>query len=156
MVCPTSGQWNPFQRTFDHCFCKVRCLWRNECNVVWHLHRINIVKVAWQELLWTTRLCLYWLTACIPAANWSVAWQVCNMNCPRTHHLEESNARIQADNSDRRKLWERQYQCIDRVDPSGHFTTVFIIVSGTLIAASVNVRNALQIGKTCMEAYENN
>ena len=39
----------------------------------------------------------------------------------RTHHLEESNARIQADNSDRRKLWERQYQCIDRLDPSGHY-----------------------------------
>ena len=78
------------------------------------------------------------------------------MNCPRTHHLEESNARIQADNSDRRKLWERQYQCIDRFDSSGHCTTVFIIVSGTLIAASVNVKNALQIGKTCMEAYENN
>ncbi len=36
-----------------------------------------------------------------------------------THHLEESNTRIQADNSDRMKLWERQYQCIDRYDPSG-------------------------------------
>ena len=42
-------------------------------------------------------------------------------------HLEESNARIQSDNSDRRKLCERQYQCIDRFDPSGHFATVFII-----------------------------
>ena len=73
----------------------------------------------------------------------------------RTHHLEESNARIQDDNSDRRKLWERQYQCIDRFDPSGHYATVFIIVSGTLTAASVNAKNALQIGKACMEAYEN-
>ena len=43
-----------------------------------------------------------------------------------TNHLEESNARIQADNYDRRKLWERQYQCMDRFDPSGHFATVFI------------------------------
>ena len=76
------------------------------------------------------------------------------MNCPRTHHLEESNARIQADNVDGRKLWEGQYHCIDRFDPSGHFATVFIIVSGTLTAASVNVKNALQIGKACMEAYE--
>ena len=73
----------------------------------------------------------------------------------RTHHLEESNARIQADNSDRRKLWERQYQCIDRFDPSGHYATVFIIVSEKMTAASVNVNNALQIGKVCMEAYEN-
>ena len=45
---------------------------------------------------------------------------------------------------------------MDRFDPSGHFATMFIVVSGTLIAASVNVKNALQIGKACMEAYENN
>ena len=32
---------------------------------------------------------------------------------------------------------------------------MFIIVSGTLTAASVNVKNALQIDKACMEAYEN-
>ena len=37
-----------------------------------------------------------------------------------THHLEESNTRIQADDSDRMKLWERQLKCIDRFDPSGH------------------------------------
>ena len=53
-----------------------------------------------------------------------------------------------------RKLWEKQYQCIDRFHPSGHYATVFIIVSGKLTAASVNVNNALQIGKACMEAYE--
>ena len=34
--------------------------------------------------------------------------------------------------------------------------TVFIIVSGKLTTASVNVNNALQIGKACMEAYEKN
>ena len=32
---------------------------------------------------------------------------------------------------------------------------MFIIVSGKLTATSVNVKNALQIGKACMEAYEN-
>ena len=58
----------------------------------------------------------------------------------RTHHVEESNARIEAENSDRRKLCERQYQCIDRFDPSGHYATVFISVSRKLTAASVNVR----------------
>ena len=72
-----------------------------------------------------------------------------------THHLEECNTRIQADNSDRMKLWERQYQCIDRFDPSGHYATVFILLSGKLTAASVNVKNALQIDKACMAAYEN-
>ena len=71
-----------------------------------------------------------------------------------THHLKESNARIQADNSDRRKLWERQYQYIDRFDPSGHYE-LLIIVSGKLTAASVNVKHALHVGKACMAAYEN-
>ena len=61
---------------------------------------------------------------------------------------------IQADNSDdRRKLRERQYQCIDRFDTSGHYATVFII--GKLTAGYANVKDALQIGKACMEAYEN-
>ena len=41
-------------------------------------------------------------------------------------------------------------------DPYGHYVTVFIIVSGKLTAASVMVKNALQIGKACLEAYENN
>ncbi len=77
------------------------------------------------------------------------------MNCPRNHHLEESNALILAHNSERRNLWERQYQCIDIFDPSGHFATVFIIYVEHLTAASVNVKNALQIRKACMEAYEN-
>ncbi len=72
-----------------------------------------------------------------------------------SHHLEESNARIRADSSNIRKLWEKQYQCVGRLDSSGHYATVFIIVSGTLTAACVNVKNALQIGKACMEAYEN-
>ena len=54
-----------------------------------------------------------------------------------------------------RKLWEKQCQCSDRFDRSGHYVTVFIIVSGQLTAASGNVNNALQIGKACMEAYAN-
>ena len=45
---------------------------------------------------------------------------------------------------------------IDRFDPHGHYATVFISVSGKLTAAYVNVKNALQIGKACMAAYENN
>ena len=60
-----------------------------------------------------------------------------------THHLEESKARIQAANSDKRKLQEMQYQCIDRFDQSGHYVIVFIVVSGKLTDASVNVHNAL-------------
>ena len=69
--------------------------------------------------------------------------------------MEESRACIQADNSDRRKLRERQCQCIDRFDPSGHHVDMFIIVSGKLNAASVMFKNALQIGKDCLKYYEN-
>ena len=64
-------------------------------------------------------------------------------------------ARVQADKSDRRKLRDKQFQCIDRFDPYGHYVTVFIVVSGKLTAASVKVKNALQIGKDCLETYEN-
>ena len=69
--------------------------------------------------------------------------------------MEESEARVQADNSDRRKWRDKQFQCIDRFDPYGHYVTMFIVVSGKLTAASVKVNNALQIGKDCLEAYEN-
>ena len=67
-----------------------------------------------------------------------------------THHKEASKACIQADVSDRRKLWEKLDQYIDSLDPAGHSPTLFNIVSGKLAAASVNVRNALQIGKDCI------
>ena len=47
------------------------------------------------------------------------------------------------------------HQLLNRIDQSGHYATVFIIVSGKLIAASVNVKNAVKIGKACMPACEN-
>ena len=77
------------------------------------------------------------------------------MNCPRTYHLEESNARIQVDNSDRRKLWERQYQCIDKFDTSDHFATVFIIyVEHWLLHLWMSIM-LYKLAIACMEAYEN-
>ena len=66
-----------------------------------------------------------------------------------THHLEESKARIQTDNSDRRTLRERLDQYIDPSDLTGHYSTVFNIVSEIRTAVFVNVQNALQIGKGC-------
>ena len=53
--------------------------------------------------------------------------------------MDESKARIQADNTDRIKLRERLDQCIDICAPSGHYATVFIVVSGKLSAGSVMV-----------------
>ena len=72
-----------------------------------------------------------------------------------THHKDESKARIQADVSDKRKLRERLDTCIDPIYPTGHSPTLFNIVSGKLDAESANVQNSLQIGKDCVQAYEN-
>ena len=52
-------------------------------------------------------------------------------------------------------LRERLDQCIDPLDPADHSAILFNIVSGKLAAESANVQNALQIGKGCMQAYEN-
>ena len=52
-------------------------------------------------------------------------------------------------------LRERLDQCIDPLDPADHYPILFNIVSGKLAAESANVQNALQIGKGCMQAYEN-
>ena len=71
-----------------------------------------------------------------------------------THHLEQSKARIQADNSDRRKLLERLDHYIVPLHPTRHYSTMFNIVSGKLTGASVNVQNALQISKAFFVAYE--
>ena len=59
----------------------------------------RIVKVAYDKAI------AYWLTACIPAGN--LANMINELSKDPTHHLEESNTRILADNSDRMKLWER-------------------------------------------------
>ena len=67
----------------------------------------------------------------------------------RTHHLEESKVRIQTDNSDRRTLRERLDQYVDPSDLTGHYAPLFNIVSEKRTAASVNVQNALQIGRAC-------
>ena len=118
---------------------------------------MGIVKVAWQErqdysdigsqhaLLKTAHL---WPN--------NYAKQIILLSEDPTNHLEESNPRVQADTSDSRKVLERHYQCIDIFDPSGHYAIVFIIVSGKLTAASVNVKSALQIGKACMKPMTTN
>ena len=72
-----------------------------------------------------------------------------------THHKKESKEHIQGDVPDRRTIREWLDQCIDLLDPAGHSPTLFNIVSGKLVAESVNVQNALHIGTDCMQAYEN-
>ena len=52
-------------------------------------------------------------------------------------------------------LIEGIYRCIDPLDPAGHSPTLFNIVSEKQVAESANFQNALQIGKDCMQAYEN-
>lgn len=71
-----------------------------------------------------------------------------------SRHKEESPGRMQADASDRRKLCEKLGQCIDPLNPEGHSSTLFNIVSEKMAESSVNVHNAVQIGVACMESYE--
>ena len=64
-----------------------------------------------------------------------------------THHNEESKARMHSDSSDRQKIQAKLSQCIEPLSPVRHSTTLFNIVSGKLDDSSVNVHNALQLGK---------
>ena len=134
MVCPTSGQWNPFQQTFGHGFFKVRCF--DASNSTWFDIFIESTFMRYgHSQCGLTLITLNDTAIGLLAHNLhSYSQLVRNLTNRRnelsndlTHHLEYSNAPIQTDNSDVRKLPERQYQRIDRFDPSGHYATVFII-----------------------------
>ena len=68
-----------------------------------------------------------------------------------THNKEKAKARMLSDSSDRQKLQAKLSQCIDPLNPVGHSTTLFDIVSGKIDDSSVNVQNFLQLGKKCMQ-----
>lgn len=71
------------------------------------------------------------------------------------YHKEETKARIRSDNSDRKKLKEKLSKCIHPLDPSGHPKELLNIVSGKLADTSVNVQNAVEIGRASLQAFEN-
>ena len=68
----------------------------------------SIVKVAYHK---ATSLLANSLHSCSQLVH-NLTNMINELSKDPTHHLEESNTRIQADNSDRMKLWERQYKCI--------------------------------------------
>lgn len=71
-------------------------------------------------------------------------------------HLTKKNQRLVSNLIPQieKKIKEKLEHCIDPLDPAGHSPTLFNIVSGKLADESVNVQNAVQIGRDCMQAYE--
>ena len=77
-----------------------------------------------------------------------------NIQQPSVYHKEESRARIRSDANDRHSLQEKLEHCIDPLEPTGHPKELFNIVTGKLASSTVNVDEAVSIGKQCMEAYK--
>lgn len=73
----------------------------------------------------------------------------------QTSHKEEMPARIKADAKDRKALQDKLELCLDPLDPGQHPEHLVNIVSGKVVGhPSVNVNNAVAIGKTQMESFE--
>ncbi|KAK3106543.1 hypothetical protein FSP39_022295 [Pinctada imbricata] len=71
-----------------------------------------------------------------------------------THHKEESPARMASDAADREKLRQKLSSCIDPLATEEHSGKLINIVSGRVSPDSVNVDNALEIGKKQMSEFE--
>ena len=70
-------------------------------------------------------------------------------------HKEEANARIESDASDRLNIRQKLDKCVDPMHPEEHPEGIFNICSGRIGPNSVNVDNAVNIGKKQMVEYEN-
>ena len=66
----------------------------------------------------------------------------------QTTHKEKSEGRITADKKDRLVIKRKLETCIDPLNPDAHPECVVNVVTFSLAQASVNVENALAIGKT--------
>ena len=75
----------------------------------------------------------------------------------QTHHKEEMKSRIKSDEQDKQELRQKLELCIDPLDPEQHPPEGLVnIVTGMVVNhPSVNAHNAVQLGKTKMEAFEN-
>lgn len=77
-----------------------------------------------------------------------------NIQQPSVYHKEESRAQIRSDAHDRQSLQKKLEHCIDPLDPTGHPKELFNIATGELASSTVNVDEALALGKQSAEAYE--
>jgi hypothetical protein len=69
-------------------------------------------------------------------------------------HKEEMAARIASDGADRETIKKKLELCIDALDAASHPLNVVNIVSGKVADSSVNVQEAVAIGKTMMKEFE--
>ncbi len=71
-------------------------------------------------------------------------------------HKEEMEARIKADAQDRNVMQENIELLIDPLDPYQHPDGLVNIVTGKVVVyPSVNVNNAIALGKTAIKSFEN-
>ena len=71
------------------------------------------------------------------------------------YHKEEVDWRMQVDSQDWRALCDKVEICIDPLDPVQHPMGLVNIATGRVVMhQSVNVENAVTIGKSQMELYE--
>ena len=72
-----------------------------------------------------------------------------------TCHKEEMPSRIKADTKDRETLREKLEFIIDPLDPEQHQEGLINVVTGKVVChSSVNVNNAIMVGKKQMETFE--
>jgi len=62
-------------------------------------------------------------------------------------HKEEAKGRISADQADREGLRKKLEMCINPLDPEQHRKTIIDMVNGMIGPASVNVDEAIDIGR---------
>ena len=71
-----------------------------------------------------------------------------------TTHKEEAVARIASDEADRKNIRDRLDTCVDPLNTKDHPDGILHIVSGRISPDSVNVDDAVNIGRKQMTAYE--
>ena len=72
----------------------------------------------------------------------------------QTTHKEESPARIESDRKDRDGIRQKLEDCIDPMDHKLHPDEIINIATGEIGSASINVHDAISIGKQQLEEFE--
>ena len=71
-----------------------------------------------------------------------------------TYQKQEMPSRIKADTRDRETLMEKLERIIDSLDPEQHQGLVNVVTRKVVCHSSVNVNNAIMVGKKQMETFE--
>ena len=72
----------------------------------------------------------------------------------QSSHKEEGKGRITSDGEDRKGLQKKLEKCTDALNPEMHPSGTVNIVSGKIGDSSINVHNAVEIGKSQMQEFE--